>query len=81
MGGYITMTTYEQTVALLNQLSIPEKLNLLEQLSTALKHDLEIEAYKQLPWEQFVDLTYGSLANDPIERNQPALSDERDIIE
>ena len=54
---------------LAERLTLPEKARLLEYLSTSLKHDLETEAYKHLPWEQFLDLTYGSLADDPIERS------------
>lgn len=75
------MTTYEKTMQLLNQLSLSEKVKLLEQLSISLKHDLELEAYNHISWEQFINVTYGSLANDPIERNQPLEPDTRDMIE
>lgn len=75
------MTVYEEAVQLTRQMSVVEKVRLLEHLSTALKHDLEVEAYKHIPWDQFLDLTYGSLAHDPIERNQPAELDRRDVIE
>jgi hypothetical protein len=34
-----------------------------------------------MPWEQFLNLTYGSLADDPIERDQPLHPDVRDEIE
>lgn len=74
------MVAYEQVAELADQLSLVEKVRLLERLSTAVKHDLELEAYKHMPWEQFIDLTYGSLAHDPIERNQPP-PDVRDEIE
>jgi hypothetical protein len=62
-------------------MSLVEKVRLLEHLSTEIKHDIEVEAYKRIPWDQFIDLTYGSLADDPIERNQPLQSDVRDEIE
>lgn len=75
------MTTYEHAVQLTHQLTLVEKVRLLEHLSTALKHDLEIEAYRHIPWDQFLDLTYGSLAHDPIERNQPPEPDRREAIE
>jgi hypothetical protein len=75
------MTVYEEAVQLTNRMTVAEKVLLLEHLSTALKHDLEIEAYKHIPWEQFIDLTCGSLADDPIERNQPLEPDVRDEIE
>jgi hypothetical protein len=75
------MTVYEEAVQLTRQMTVVEKVRLLEHLSTALKHELEIEAYKHIPWDQFLDLTYGSLADDPIERNQPLEFDQRDAIE
>lgn len=75
------MTAYENAVQLAHQLTLVEKVRLLEHLSTALKHDLEVEAYKHIPWDQFLDLTYGSLAHDPIERNQPLEPDQREAIE
>jgi hypothetical protein len=75
------MTVYEEAVQLTNGMSVVEKVRLLEHISTALKHDLEIEAYKHIPWDQFLDLTYGSLADDPIERHQPPAPDLRDVIE
>ncbi len=35
-----------------------------------LMQDIEIERYRHMPWEQFLDLTFGSLADDPIELDQ-----------
>lgn len=75
------MTIYEETIQLTTRLSLVEKVRLLEHLSASLKHDIEVEAYKTIPWEQFLDLTYGSLADDPIERNQPLQPDVRDEME
>jgi hypothetical protein len=75
------MTVYEETLQLTERLTFVEKVRLLEHLSSAIKHDLELQAYKHIPWEQFLDLTYGSLADDPIERNQPSEPDVRDEVE
>ena len=75
------MTIYEEAVHLTSKLSVAEKVRLLEYLSTSLKHELEIEAYKHIPWEEFLDLTYGSLSDVPIERNQPLQPDVRDEFE
>lgn len=72
------MTVYEQAVRLINRMTLEEKVRLLEHLSVAIKHDIEIEAYRHMPWDQFLDLTYGSLADDPIERDQPGQPDQRD---
>jgi hypothetical protein len=74
------MTIYEEALQLTSKLSLVEKVQLLEHLSTALKYDLEVEAYRHIPWEQFLELTYGSLADDPIERDQPLYPDVRDEI-
>ena len=75
------MSVYHDAVQLTNHMTLVEKIQLLEHLSTSLRHDIEIEAYKHIPWDQFIDLTYGSLADDPIERNQPLQPDVRDEIE
>lgn len=75
------MTTFEEAIQITQRLNLVEKARLLEYLSTIIKDDLETEAYKNMPWEQFLDLTYGSLADDPIERNQPQHPDVRDEIE
>jgi hypothetical protein len=75
------MALYDQVVQLADRMTLVEKVRLLEYLSGSLKHDLEIEAYKHIPWEQFIDLTYGSFADDPLERNQPLYPDVRDEIE
>lgn len=78
-GGMI-LNVYEEAVELTQRMSLVEKVRLMEYLSTALKHDIELEVYKTMPWEQFLDLTYGSLADDPIERHQPLQPDVRDEI-
>jgi hypothetical protein len=75
------MTTLEQAVQITSQLTLAEKVQLLGYLSSSMRLDLELEAYKHMPWEQFLNLTYGNLADDPIERDQPATADMRDDIE
>lgn len=75
------MTVIEEAIQLTNRMTLAEKAELLEYLSSALKHDLQIEAFKHIPWEQFLELTYGSLANDPLERDQPTQADVRESIE
>jgi hypothetical protein len=75
------MNVYEQVIQLTSHMTLAEKARLLEHLSAALRHDLETEAFKHMPWEQFLNMTYGSLADDPLERNQPLAPDVRDEIE
>lgn len=50
--------------------------DLLEKLC----QDIERETYRQLPWDQFLNLTYGSLADDPIERPQTLEPDSTDSL-
>jgi hypothetical protein len=75
------MTVFEEAIELTKQMTLAEKVLLLEYLSGSVRQDIETEAYRHMPWEQFIDLTYGSLADDPIERNQPLDYDVRDEIE
>ena len=75
------MIQYEEVAQLTEKLTLAEKARLIEHLSASLKHDLEVEAFKRMPWEQFIDLTYGSLADDPIERGEQPPIEVRDEIE
>ena len=75
------MTYFEHIVTLTRQLTLAEKARLLERLSAELTLALETEAYKQIPWAQFITLTYGSLADDPLERPPQPTLDIRDEIE
>lgn len=75
------MTRYEELAQLTERLTLSEKARLIEHLSASLQHDLEIEAFKRMPWEHFIDLTYASLADDPIERGEQPPIEVRDEIE
>lgn len=75
------MTDYEAIVVAADQLSLADKARLLEHLSTELRHSLEVEAFRRMPWQEFVSKTAGILSNDPIERPpQPAL-EQREAFE
>jgi hypothetical protein len=74
------MTLYDQVVTLTERLSLVDKARLLEYLSTGLKHDLEVEAFRRMPWHEFIERTAGSLADDPIGRPpQPPLEDREPL--
>ena len=62
------MTLYDHVVTLADRLSLIEKARLLEHLGAELKHNLELEAFRRMPWHEFIERTAGSLADDPIER-------------
>jgi hypothetical protein len=73
---------YEQVEMLAQQLSPDEKVRLIEQL----RRTLDREYVEQLPkahgWPPgFIERTYGSLADDPIERPPQGEPEERDLIE
>jgi hypothetical protein len=75
------MTLYDETVTLADQLSLSEKIRLIEHLSAAMLNDLEVQAFRQMPWQEFVDKTAGILADDPIERPQQLSLEEREPLE
>jgi hypothetical protein len=75
------MTTYEEVILVAGQLSMAEKIRLIEYLSITLRHDLEVEVYKQLPWHEFIERTAGSLADSPIERPPQLPTEEREPLE
>lgn len=74
------MTLYDQAVELIKRMTLAEKARLAAYLSATLKQAVEAEGLNQIPWEQFIERTYGSLADDPIERDQPTYSDRGDEI-
>lgn len=43
-----------------------------------LVRDTEIQSYRHLPWDRFIDLTYGSLADDPVVRPETVEPDVTD---
>ena len=56
-----------EVVRAMHKLTLEEKAQLLEYLSRALQYGIRLEEYKDVSWEEFIDMTYGSLADDPIE--------------
>ncbi len=75
------MTTYEEAVNVANRLTLAEKARLIEHLSAAMQNDLEAEAFRRMPWEEFVERTTGSLADSPIERPPQLPLEEREPLE
>ena len=61
------MSDYQAVADQADQLPLFEKVRLLEHLSTVLKRDLEEEAFKRMPWHEFVERTAGILADDPVQ--------------
>jgi len=48
------MAIYEQSIQLVNPMTLDEKVLLLEHLQTALRRDIEPEAYKNMLREQTI---------------------------
>ncbi len=49
-----------------------------ERAISRLVRDVEIQSYRHLPWDRFIDLTYGSLADDPVVRPETVEPDATD---
>lgn len=75
------MNIYDEIVSKADQLTLAEKARLLEHLSAVVRHDLEIEAFRRMPWQEFIERTAGSLADDPIERPPQLPLEEREPLE
>ncbi len=75
------MDSYDEIVSKADQLSLADKARLLEHLSIALRHDLEVEAFRRMPWHEFVERTAGILSDDPIERPPQLPLEEREALE
>ncbi|MGB7337473.1 MAG: hypothetical protein WBC91_01165 [Phototrophicaceae bacterium] len=75
------MTDYETVMTLTSQLTLAEKLHLLEHISVSVRQDIVRNVHQEMAWEDFLDLTYGSLADDPIKRPEPLQFEDRDTIE
>ncbi len=43
------MNLYDDVVTLVDKLSVAEKAQLIEHLGSALRHDLEVEAFRRMP--------------------------------
>jgi hypothetical protein len=75
------MNLYDEVVTQADQLSVDEKARLIEHLGNALRHDLEVETFRRMPWHEFLRRTYGILADDPIERPEQLPLEEREPLE
>lgn len=75
------MITYQSVVEVADQLPLAEKARLIEHLSAALRHNLELEAYRRMSWHEFIANTAGSIADSPIERPPQPPYEEREPLE
>lgn len=72
---------FEQLATQIEQLSVQDKLRLMERLTLALQRDLEVEAFRRMPWDEFIERTAGILADDPIRRWPQGDYEEREPLE
>ena len=75
------MSDYQAIVDQADQLPLLEKIRLIEHLSAALKQDLEEEAFKRMPWHDFVERTAGILSDAPIQRWPEGDFEDREPLE
>jgi len=74
-------TSYEQVASLAAALSIGDRIRLIQQLTRALEREYIAQLPEAPGWPPgFIERTYGSLADDPIERPPQGQFEERDII-
>lgn len=73
------MINYYTVAEMADQLPLADKARLIEHLSAALRHDLEVEAYQRMPWHEFIEWT--AVADDPIERPLQPPMEEREPLE
>ena len=72
---------FDQLITQVEQLSVQDKLRLIERLTTTLQRDLEVEAFQRMPWHEFIERTAGILADDPIERPPQLPFEEREPLD
>ena len=70
-----------EVVQAMHKLSLEEKAILLEYLARALQCGIRRETVKDVTWDEFIDMTYGSLADDPIELPERFKARERETME
>ncbi|MBW4439007.1 MAG: hypothetical protein KME04_17855 [Pleurocapsa minor GSE-CHR-MK-17-07R] len=72
-------TQYEQIEMLAERLSPGDKVRLIEKLTRALDREYVAQLPKAPGWPPgFIERTYGSLADDPIERPPQGELEDRD---
>ncbi len=57
-----------KAVQAMHKLSLEEKAILLEYLSRALQYGIRRESFKDVPWEEFLERSFGSLPDFTLER-------------
>lgn len=73
--------TLERLFDEVNQLSTPEKWQLVRRLLNDLETEKQKQTVEREDWESFVNRMYGALADDPIERPPQLPVTERDPID
>ena len=75
------MIAYQTIVELADQLPPAEKARLIEHLSAALRHEFLEQPQRDLTWHEFLQATYGVLADTPIKRWDQGEYEEREPLE
>ena len=70
-----------EVVAAMHKLTLEEQALLLEYLSRALQYGIRRESFKDVSWEEFINRSFGSLADDPIELPERFKEREPESIE
>jgi len=70
--------TFEELVTAAQQLSLIERVRLMEYLTASFKQDVAMQEAHNMPWHEFIEYTAGILADDPIERPPQLPFEQRD---
>ncbi len=75
------MVAYQEIAELAEQLPKADKARLIKHLSGLLRHEIELESPSEMSWHEFLNATYGILADDPIQRWDQGEYEEREPLE
>ena len=75
------MSDLTTVIALTEQLTPIERLQLLEYLAATLRRNWETSTSKTLSWPEFIEQTAGSLQDDPIQRWPQGEFEKREMLE
>lgn len=75
------MLAYRDVQTLAEQLDPNDQVRLIQHLSQLVGQHFELEAYKTMPWHEFIERTAGSLSDSPIERPPQPPYETREPLE
>jgi len=75
------MSDLDQAIDIIRRISVDDKLLMLGYLRKSLQKELTQDQFKHLSWGDFLDLSYGLMADNPMEERPPFSPPEQDAVE